>query len=108
NVITAYSSQEAVETLETFPAVHGVVLDAGMNDTPCGALVKRLKEIRPQVPIVVIGTPRQRNCSGADHFLGSFEIPPLLALLQKLEPEKMISIIHRDEELAEAETSSPA
>ena len=108
NVITAYSSQEAIETLEVFPAVHGVVLDAGLKDMPCGDLVKRLKAIRPHVPVVVIGTPRQRDCSGEDHFLGSFEIPPLLELLKKLEPEMMEGIINRDQELAEAETSSVA
>ena len=105
NVITAYSSQEAIETLEMFPAVHGVVLDAGMKDMPCGELVKRLKQLRSQIPIVVIGTPRQRRCSGEDHFLESFEIPPLLELLKKLEPEKMESIVKRDEDLAEEETA---
>ena len=69
NVITAYSSQEAIETLEMFPAVHGVVLDAGIKDMPCGELVEHLKRLKPQVPVVVIGTPRQRKCSGEDHFL---------------------------------------
>ena len=103
NVITAYSSQEAIETLEMFPAVHGVVLDAGMKDMPCGELVEHLKRLKPQVPVVVIGTPRQRKCSGEDHFLESFEIPPLLELLKKLEPEKMKSIVKRDEDLAEVE-----
>ncbi|MGI4828807.1 MAG: response regulator [Janthinobacterium lividum] len=72
NVITAYSSQEAIATLELFPAVHGVVLDAGMKDMPRGDLVTRLKELSPQVPIVVIGTPSQRTCTGEDHFLESF------------------------------------
>ena len=108
NVLTAYSSREAIATLGMFPAVHGVILDAGMKDMPCGDLVKRLKELQPQVPIVVVGTPHQRECSGEDHFLASFEIPPLLALLKKLEPEKMNRIVDRDMELAEMETSSVA
>lgn len=34
NVITAYSSDEAIDTLRRFPAVSGIVLDAGMKDMP--------------------------------------------------------------------------
>ena len=37
HVITAYSAAEALETLECYPAVNGIVLDAGIRDIPCAS-----------------------------------------------------------------------
>ena len=87
NVITAYSGAEAVEMLERFPRVDGVVLDAGIPDIPCGDLLQRLKEIQPEMPGFVIGTPRQVRCKGADFYLESFEPAKLLHLLKTVIPE---------------------
>jgi response regulator RpfG family c-di-GMP phosphodiesterase len=47
NVITAYSGDEAIQTLAKFPAVDGVVLDAGVNDLPCSVVLKQIKQSRP-------------------------------------------------------------
>ena len=101
NVITAYSAGEALETLEQFPAVHGVVLDAGMRDMGCMELVAALRALQPQLKIVVVGRPGQAKCGGEDHFLESFDPRKLLALLQRLEPEKTAEIEKRDEELSD-------
>ena len=38
NVLTAYSAQEAIETLKTFSAVQGVVLDSEVAGMPCERL----------------------------------------------------------------------
>lgn len=97
NVITAYSSVEAVEALKKFPGVDGVVLDAGMKDMPCGELVARLKRMQPQLIIVTVG---RYDCAGANHHLESFEAKDLLSLLQALEPEKTAIILEQDEALA--------
>ena len=35
NVITAYSGEEALETISAFPAISGMVMDAGIEDIPC-------------------------------------------------------------------------
>jgi response regulator RpfG family c-di-GMP phosphodiesterase len=45
NVITAYSGAEALETLNKFPGVDAVVLDAGVRDIPCTALVKQISNV---------------------------------------------------------------
>ena len=87
NVITAYSGAEAVAMLARFPAVDGIVLDAGVKDIPCAELVASLKRIQPAVPLVVIGTPSNQHCDGADQFLDSFEPGKLLSLLRRLVPQ---------------------
>ena len=86
NVITAYSGAEAVATLQRFPAMDGVILDAGMPDTACSELVSQLKTVQPSIPVVVIGTPSTQHCDGADHFLDSFEPVKLLGLLSRVVP----------------------
>ena len=87
NVITAYSGAEAIEMFERFPNVDGIVMDARIADVPCGALIKRLREIKAGVPVVVIGSPRAVHCEAADEFLEAFEPAKLLRLLQGMVPE---------------------
>ncbi|WP_263357763.1 response regulator [Acidicapsa ligni] len=99
NVITAYSSYEAIETLKKFPAIEGVVADSGMIDMPCEELISALKALRPDIPTVVICTPRGGICKTADHSLESFDPRLLLALLQKLHPVATAEIEKRNEDL---------
>ncbi len=99
NVITAYSSAEAIETMKKYPAVEGVVLDAGMPDMPCSELVKALKAVRADVPVVVVGSPRETPCPEGDHYLRSFDPKQLLDLIQKLNPKETEQIDQRNEEL---------
>ncbi len=100
NVITAYSAQEAIETYEKFPAIAGVVLDAGIRDMACCDLVSKLKASNPDLPIVVISSPNSHECEGADHILESFEPNRLLELLRSLVPEATAAIEKRNEILA--------
>lgn len=96
NVITAYSASEAVAMLMRFPAVDGIVLDAGVAGAKCSDLVSDLKAIRSGIPVVVIGTPSGHLCDGADHFLDSFEPGKLLALLDRVVPA--IAVVKKQEE----------
>jgi CheY-like chemotaxis protein len=99
NVITAYSSVEAIETLTRFPAMDGVVADASMPDMPIDDLVARLKQIRPGITVVIVCTPNGTTCKHADYHLDSFDPRRLLELLEKLEPEATARIEKRNEEL---------
>jgi CheY-like chemotaxis protein len=101
NVITAYSSAEAIETLKKFPAIDGVVTDSGMTDMPCSDLINALKDMRPDIPVIVICTPRGSQCDRADHVLDSFNPKLLLALLQSLHPDATAKIEKRNEDLEE-------
>lgn len=99
NVITAYSSGEAIETLEKFPVLDGVVLDAGMEDMPTDDLIARLRQLQPKITVIVVCTPRSVPCKIADYVLESFDPRKLLALLEKLQPEATAAIEKRNEDL---------
>ncbi len=101
NVITAYSAKEAIETLERFPKVDGVVLDAGVRDMSCCDLIARIKEFIPALPIITISAPGTHDCPQADHQLESFDPARLLLLLRKLQPEESADIEDRNEDLSE-------
>ncbi len=103
NVITAYSSREAIDTLKNFPAVSGVVLDAAIRDMPCTQLVRLLKEVRRGIPVVAVGTPRASHCEGADFFLDTFDPARLLDLLRSLEPEKTAVLAEHERLLDDSE-----
>jgi response regulator RpfG family c-di-GMP phosphodiesterase len=99
NVITAYTAEEGIETLKKFPAIDGVVADAGIDDIPCDELVNRLKKLQPKLTIIVICTPGSVHCEKADHSLESFDPRKLLDLLERLQPQATASIERRNEEL---------
>jgi DNA-binding NtrC family response regulator len=99
NVITAYSSHEAVETLKKYPAIDGVVTDSGMTDMTCDDLLAALKKLKPSIPCVVVDTPRGTPCTLADYTLDTFDPAKLLETLQKLQPIATSEIEKRNEEL---------
>jgi response regulator RpfG family c-di-GMP phosphodiesterase len=99
NVITAYSSSEAVETLALFPAINGVVLDADTSQIPCNELVAKLKALKPDLKVVAISGPRGAMCEGADHHLDSFDPRELLNLLKSMQPEEVKAIEKEEERL---------
>ena len=100
NVITAYSAQESLETIDRFPALDGVVLDAGLRDMSANDLIAALKAKHPNLPIVVICAPGAVDCPRADHQLESFDPRKLLAVLQNLTPEETAAIEARNEALS--------
>jgi response regulator RpfG family c-di-GMP phosphodiesterase len=102
NVITAYSSSEAIKTLRNFPALDGVVLDAGMEDMATEELIAALKQLQPKITVILVCTPRYTPCQDADHTVESFDPRKLLALLEKLQPEAIAAIEKRNEDLEEA------
>lgn len=100
NVVTAYSGQEAIDTLKRFPAMDGAVIDMAVPDVEAPVLVHELKSIQPGLPVIVITVPRQDFCDGADYVLPSFDPAKLLELLKSLEPVAAAAIEQRDEDLA--------
>ena len=106
NVITAYSGAEALETLARYPAVDGIVLDAGMPDVRCADLIHSLKAMQPTTPLVLIATPARGFCEGADHVLASFDPAKLLALLTRLTP-RSAQLQEHEEALAREEQGTP-
>jgi DNA-binding response OmpR family regulator len=100
NVITAYSGVEAVETFQRFPAMNGVVLDAGLEDVTCRKVAQTIKALQPSVPIIVIASPGDEYCPEADFLLETFEPAKLLETLKELEKNASSQIEKRNEELS--------
>jgi CheY-like chemotaxis protein len=99
NVLTAYSAQEALETFTAFPAISGAVLDSALRDIPCSEVVARMKATAPSLPIVVVRGPGATECTGADHYLDSFDPASLLELLKQMQPQKSAAIEAQNERL---------
>ncbi len=99
NVLTAYSAQEALETLRAFPGVNGVVLDSDVRGMPADLLVQELKKLKGEIPVVAICGPGQDRCPSADHELESFDPKELLELLGSLMPKEADKIEKHEEEL---------
>ncbi|HEV2646774.1 MAG TPA: response regulator [Acidobacteriaceae bacterium] len=100
NVITAYSCGEALATVERFPAVDGVVLDAGVRDLPADDVVNQFKQRHPDLPVIVIRAVGAADCPAADFHLNFFDPVKLLGLLQNLKPREAAAIEAHDQALA--------
>ena len=103
NVITAYTGAEAIQTLNKFPAIDAVVLDASIRDLPCSDVVKQLKQIQLLMIIIVVGSLGHDFCTGADQYLETFDPAKLLKVLQKLDPEKTAMVLEQDKRLSDSE-----
>ena len=100
NVITAYSGIEALEIFQLFPALSGVVLDAGLEDITCRLVAQTIKAQQANMPVIVIAPPGAEDCPEADFLLETFEPAKLLETLKKIKPEASAAIEKRNEELS--------
>lgn len=105
NVLTAYSGKEALEIFNRFPAVNGIVLDGGLDDLSPSEVTRKVKQIQPKMPVVVIATPGFTGCPEADYQLESFDPAKLLEILRGLRPEASAEIEKRNEELSREKLS---
>ena len=100
NVLTAYSGKEALQIFKRFPAVDGVVLDGGLEDTPVEEFTHELKAMQPKIPVIVIAAPGFDGCPTADFQLESFNPAKLLDILRGLKPKESAQIEKRNEDLS--------
>jgi CheY-like chemotaxis protein len=88
NVLTAYSAEEAVEMLERFPNVDGVVMDTEVRGMPCPELIRRLRGIRPEIPVISVSPSGHEPCGGEQFHVSSYDPQDLLEQLQVLCPKE--------------------
>lgn len=106
NVITAYSQQEALETLERYPRVDGIVVNAQMEGhLSCGQIIKKLRDIRPNIPIVTVSANGDR-CDGEQFHVSSYDPRQLLSALEEICPKAAPAIEH-DDEIAREKRNKP-
>lgn len=83
NVITAYSVEEAIETLVAFPRVDVVVLHASVcREMDCDSVIAEFKERIPSMGFIVLSPTSSQDFKLADHTISSHEPQELLNLLR--------------------------
>jgi len=100
NVITAYSQQEAIQTLDRFPNVDGVVLDSQIQGKSCGELVRQLRQKHANIPVVTVSPGGQDPCGGEQYHVSNFDPKRLLEALQKLCPQETQQLIKHEQDLS--------
>lgn len=99
NVITAYDATEGLQSLERFPNVDGVVLNASIAGISCEQLIQRLRSVKPEIPVIVTSAGGHSHCPGEYHHVDSYDPKKLLDVLQKLKPEQTRQTAERDARL---------
>lgn len=92
NVLTAHSTQEALETFAVFPECSAIVLvSSGVID--CGAIISSIRSANGagKVPIIALSPRIGFACDGADYTLPSGDPHALLELAHNLfgDPREM-------------------
>jgi len=83
NVITAYSIEEALDTLASFPKVHALVLHISMcHEMECDDVITQIKAKVPGVPVIALSPTSARRFALADDTISSHEPQELLNLLR--------------------------
>lgn len=84
NVITAYTPEEGIETFRRFPNVDVVAIDGGFGETACSDLVRQIKHLSPEIPIIAFMPNVAGRCDWADETISSYDPAGMLKLLQEM------------------------
>lgn len=104
NVITAYSADEAVESLRRFPGVSGVVLNTQLQEKKtCRDLIDALRAVRRDVPIITVSVSGYDRCGGEQFHVSSFDPKQLLDVLQAVCPDESAKTIQHDKDVETGE-----
>jgi DNA-binding response OmpR family regulator len=82
NVITAYSTKEAIEHLERFPQIDAVILHCELLNSP-STIAEAAKKQNKKRKVIAL-SPRSSKVKQADYHLSSHEPEELLNLVRKL------------------------
>lgn len=88
NVLTAYSANEAIEMLRRFPAVNGIVMDTEVPGLSCRELIRGLRAVRNDIPIITVSPTGQDPCDGEEFHVSSYDPQDLLEQLQVVCPKE--------------------
>src|SRR5438270_380802 len=73
NVLTAHTGQEAVRVFKQFPNVHAVILHSSLPELPCEEIVKKIKQVRDDVTIIVLSAIHGFRCDHVKYHVSSHE-----------------------------------
>lgn len=83
NVLTAHSTEEALEIFRMFPNISGAVMVIG-GEMPCEEVAKSIKQTTHKVPVIALEQRIGGNCEYADHHVSSHDPQALLDLIRQL------------------------
>lgn len=83
NVLTAHSTQEALDLFCQFPKVSLAVLviDEAID---CVGISKTIKAANTNIPVIALSPSVSDGCEFADHVISSFEPETLLQLIRSI------------------------
>lgn len=85
NVITAYTAEEALETIDTFPRVAAAVITSNLGpENDCEIVAKAVKQTNSKTPVIYLSPTGLGDCKWADHTLSTYEPDRLLSLVRSL------------------------
>ena len=81
NVLTAYSGASGVQLFQRFPSVDAVVVHVDVSDLSFETVVQKIREIRPNVPIIALSPVGSLALAGVDYVIPSHEPQAILKVL---------------------------
>jgi DNA-binding response OmpR family regulator len=81
NVITAYNGEMGLQLLKRFPDVDAVVVHVDVQDLPFAEVVRRVREIRPDMPIIALSPVGDIALEGVNYAIPSHEPQAILEVL---------------------------
>ncbi len=81
NVITAYGGSMGIKLFKRFSNVDAVVVHLDVQDMPFGEVVRQIREIRPNIPIIALSPIGNVALEGVDYVIPSHEPQAILKVL---------------------------
>jgi CheY-like chemotaxis protein len=100
NVLTAYTADEAIRTIERFPNIDGVVVDTQLKGRPCGELIELLRNTQKGMPIITVSPSGHDPCGGEQFHVSTFDPKQLLEAVKKISPTRMSYVMKRENEIS--------
>lgn len=100
NVLTAYTADEAIRTVERFPNIDGIVLDTQLKGRPCAEVIGLLRSSQKNLPIITVSPSGHDPCGGEQFHVSNFDPKQLLEAVRKISPARMSYVAKRESEIA--------
>jgi response regulator RpfG family c-di-GMP phosphodiesterase len=81
NVITAYNGKMGIQLLKRFSDVDAVVVHVDVQDLPFSEVVRQVREIQPNIPIIALSPIGSIALEGVNYVIPSHEPQAILKVL---------------------------
>ena len=81
NVITAYNGRDGIQLFRRFPDMDAVVIHVDVSDMHFEEIVRQIREIRPNIPIIALSPVGALAIAGVEYVIPSHEPQAILKVL---------------------------